>query len=186
MSYDAIVIGTSAGGIRALHKILAHFPDEMKQVVFIVQHIKSDSNGSFIESFNKDCALPVLEAQDKDFALAGHIYVAPPGYHLLINDDKSISLSLDDFVHYSRPSIDVLFESASEVYEDKLIGIILTGANQDGAAGLRAVKVNGGLTLVQHPDEAESAMMPRAAIEATEVDYVMELDEIGRFLSKLN
>ncbi len=113
MSYDAIVIGTSAGGIKALHRILSYFPCEMKQAVFIVQHIKSDSSSSFIERFNNDCALQVLEAKDKDFIMGAHIYVAPPGYHLLINDDKSISLSLDEYVHFSRPSIDVLFESAS-------------------------------------------------------------------------
>ncbi|MNI33801.1 Chemotaxis response regulator protein-glutamate methylesterase of group 3 operon [compost metagenome] len=115
----------------------------------------------------------------------GYVYLAPVGYHLLVELDQTLSLSVDPRVNYSRPSIDVLFESAAYVLEEHCIGIVLTGANHDGSAGLRAIKRNGGLAIVQDPESAEYRMMPQSAIETTEVDYVLTLKEMGLFLQKL-
>ena len=112
---------------------------------------------------------------DKEAIKPANVYFAPPNYHLLINDDKTFSLSIDDKVNYARPSIDVLFESAVDVYAPWLVGVILTGANNDGAQGLRLIKERGGLAIVQDPQTAESAYMPKAALEATQVDYVLPL-----------
>ena len=124
-------------------------------------------------------------AQDKEPVQAGTVYIAPPDYHLLLDRGPTLALSTDELVHYSRPSIDVLFESAADVYGKGLLGIILTGWNQDGADGLQAVHRAGGLTIVQNPDTAEAPVMPQAALARTAVDYILNLEEIAALLAAL-
>ena len=183
--YQIIVIGGSAGAMAALTKLLPVFPTGYPLPIVIAQHLHPWQDDYHLEHFGDQCALPVKEARDKESIEAGTIYFAPPNYHLLINDDKTFSLSIDDKVNYARPSIDVLFESAVDVYAPWLVGVILTGANNDGAEGLRLIKERGGLAIVQDPQTAESAYMPKAALAATKVDYVLPLPEIGKLLLEL-
>jgi two-component system, chemotaxis family, protein-glutamate methylesterase/glutaminase len=184
--YQAVVIGVSAGGIAALEKILPEIQKDCTLSVMIVQHITADGGNYLVEHFSSCCPLPVVGAEDKQSIESGTIYFAPANYHLLVERQKTFALSLDAKINYSRPSIDVLFETAAEAYCQRLVGVVLTGANADGAAGLARVKEMGGLTIVQSPDSAEVATMPRAAIESTQVDHVLKLHDIGSFLSKLN
>jgi two-component system chemotaxis response regulator CheB len=184
--YRLIVIGGSAGATAALTKLLPVFPATYPLPIVVVQHLHPLQDGSFSERFASQCALTVKEADDKEVIKAGHIYFAPPNYHLLIEEDKSFSLSIDEKVNYTRPSIDVLFASAVDAYGSGLIGIILTGANHDGAQGLRLIKERGGLTIVQDPRTAASAYMPRAALEATAVDHILSLQDIGSLLLEMS
>jgi len=184
--YEAIVVGTSAGGFHALSAMAAEFPESFSLPVIVVQHTKEDNDGFFASHLNSQSALWVKEADDKEAIRSGRLYLAPPGYHLLIEADRSFSLSVDPRVKYSRPSIDVLFNSAADVYQDNLIGVILTGANSDGSQGLRNIKGRGGLAIVQEPASAEVACMPREAIAATPVDHVLALQEIGPFLRQFH
>lgn len=184
-NYQIIVMGGSAGSTTALIELLPVFPASYPLPIVVVQHLHPLQEGYFAERFAERCALTIKEADDKEALKAGTIYFAPPNYHLLIEDDKTFSLSIDEKVNYSRPSIDVLFESAVDAYAPWLVGVILTGANNDGAQGLRLIKEKGGLTIVQDPRTAESSYMPKAAIEATSVDYVLPLHDVGRLLLKL-
>lgn len=184
--YQAVVIGVSAGGIAALEKILPNISKDCALSIMIVQHITADGGNYLVEHFSSSCALPVIGAEDKQAIEPGTIYFAPANYHLLVERQKSLALSVQAKVNYSRPSIDVLFETAADAFCKKLVGVVLTGANADGAAGLARVKKMGGLTVVQSPDTAEVATMPLAAIKSTKVDYVLRLSEIGPFLSGLN
>jgi two-component system chemotaxis response regulator CheB len=186
MPYEAAVIGTSAGGIEALKTILPPLPASFPLAIAIVQHRDSRSSGFLAEYLNRMCRITVSEAEDKEPLCAGHAYLAPAGYHLLIESDRSLSLSADARVNYSCPSIDVLFESAADAFEGSLVGIVLTGANADGAAGLKAIKARGGLAIVQNPETAESAAMPRAAIRAAAVDHVIELEALAPLLLRLS
>ena len=169
----------------ALTELLPVFPAGYPLPIVVAQHLHPWQDNYHLEHFGGQCALAVKEARDKEAIEAGNIYFAPPNYHLLINDDKTFSLSIDDKVNYARPSIDVLFESAVDVYAPWLVGLILTGANNDGAEGLRLIKESGGLAIVQDPQTAESGYMPKAALEATRVDYVLPLQEIGKLLLKI-
>ncbi len=181
--HRAVVIGLSAGGLNALHVLLPLIPMDFPLPLVVVQHVHPQQDRSFFESAGGLCLLPVREAEEKEPVVRGAVYFAPANYHLMIELDRSFSLSIDEKVNYSRPSIDVLFESAADVYGPGLIGIILTGASRDGAAGLRRIKENGGFTIVQDPVTAEFPVMPSAALDETEVDCVMNIQEIGRFLA---
>jgi len=180
--YDAIVIGASAGGFAALSEILPRLSKALPQAVVVVQHLHPDGGEYMVEFLSQHCPLPVKEAEDKEPVKPGVIYVAAARYHLLIERDRSFSLSIDDKVNYSRPSIDVLFESAAQTYGPKLIGVVLTGANADGAVGLATIKARGGLTIVQDPATAEVSFMPQAAIDGSQVDYVLDLNGIVTLL----
>ena len=180
--YEAIVIGTSAGGAAALAELLPVFPAAYPLPIVVVQHLHPLQESAAVVHYDRRCVLTIKEAAEKEPVRPGHVYLAPPNYHLLIEDDKTFSLSIDPKVNYSRPSIDVLFESAVDVYSPRLIGVILTGASHDGAQGLRLIKENGGLTVVQDPATAEVSYMPQAALQATRVDYVLPLAEIGQLL----
>jgi two-component system chemotaxis response regulator CheB len=180
--YQLIVIGGSAGSAAALTELLPVFPADYPLPIVVVQHLHPWQDDSFAERYVSRCALRVKVADEKEPVQAGSIYFAPANYHLLIEDDQTFSLSIDAKVNYSRPSIDVLFESAADACAPGLIGVILTGANNDGARGLRLIKQKGGLTIVQDPQTAESIYMPRAAIEATRVDYVLAVPDIGQLL----
>lgn len=183
--YRAVVIGVSAGGLEALGLILPMLPAELPVPVIVVQHLGAESDGFLARWLDQRCAVRVKEAEDKEKAEPGTVYLAPANYHLLLEDDASFALSLESQVNFSRPCIDLLFESAADVYGAELIGIILTGANDDGSRGLARIKEAGGLAIVQDPAGAEVATMPRAAIQASAVDFVLPLAAIGRFLANL-
>jgi two-component system chemotaxis response regulator CheB len=186
MSYEAVVIGVSAGGIEALRVILPALPASFPLPIAIVQHRNERGGGFLAEYLNQMSKVTVSEAEDKEPLCAGHAYLAPAGYHLLIEPDHSFSLSIDARVNFSCPSIDVLFESAADVFAESLIGIVLTGANADGAQGLKAVKARGGLAIVQDPKSAQAIAMPRAALQATAVDHVVDLKKIAPLLMQLS
>jgi two-component system, chemotaxis family, protein-glutamate methylesterase/glutaminase len=186
MHYEAVVIGVSAGGIEALKVILPALPKSFPLPVAIVQHRNERSGGFLAEYLNRSSGIAVSDAEDKEPLYAGHAYLAPAGYHLLIESDRSFSLSVDARVNYSCPSIDVLFESAADVFAESLIGIVLTGANADGAQGLKAIKSRGGLAIVQDPKTAQAIAMPHAALGATPVDYIVDLKEIAPLLIQMS
>ena len=181
----AIVIGASAGGWDALKTILGALPKDFPLAIMVVLHRHPHSDDYLEKSLDNDCAMGVKQADEKESILSGKVYFAPPNYHLLIEDVHALSLSVAPPVNYARPSVDVLFESAAYVYGDTLAGLVLTGANNDGAAGLKKIKETGGLTLVQAPETAQAAAMPRAAIAAADPDFVLPLGEIGAFIKEL-
>jgi two-component system, chemotaxis family, protein-glutamate methylesterase/glutaminase len=183
---DAIVIGASAGGIEALTVVLPALPAGLQAPVFIVLHLPRDKPSMLAEIFARKCALPVREAEDKDEVVPGTVYFAPNNYHLLVDKGPQLSLSVDDPVHHSRPSIDVLFESAVEIYGERLLGIILSGANDDGASGLAAIHDAGGLTIVQSPQTARAPNMALSALKLRPADWVLPLDEIAKLLRTLD
>jgi two-component system chemotaxis response regulator CheB len=176
---DAIVIGTSAGGVEALSMLLPALPASLRAAVLIVLHLPRERPSLLVEIFQPKCAVAVREAHDKEPVAPGTVYFAPPDYHLLVDDGPQLALSADEVVHFSRPSIDVLFESAADWYQHRLLGIILTGANEDGAAGLAAVHRAGGITIVQQPATAHASLMVESALQRTPVDMVLTLDEIA-------
>jgi two-component system chemotaxis response regulator CheB len=182
---EAVVIGASAGGVEALAVLLPALPDTFSASLFIVLHVPRERPSLLVEIFTGRCALPVREAEDKEPVEAGTVYFAPPDYHMLLEKNRHIALSADEPVHFSRPSIDVLFESAADVYADRLLGIILTGANQDGAAGLHAIHRAGGVTVVQKPDSAKVPLMIVSALQRSPADFVLSLEEIADLLAAL-
>jgi two-component system chemotaxis response regulator CheB len=181
-SAEAVVIGASAGALEALSVILPALPADYKLPLFIVVHVPPDKKSILAELFQDKCAIQVREAEDKEPISGGTAYFAPPDYHLLIETDKSLSLSDDEPVLYSRPSLDVLFESAADAYGAGLVAIVLTGANQDGAKGLRAVAEAGGTAIVQSPQGAYASAMPEAAIAECPAARVLSLKEIAIYL----
>ncbi|MDR3601726.1 MAG: chemotaxis protein CheB [Desulfosporosinus sp.] len=185
MGYRAIVIGSSTGGMEALRIILEVLPKDFPVPILVAQHISSHSDNYLAKFLDNVCKVSVKEAEEKEKASPGQVYLAPPNYHLLVEQDGLISLSVEARVSYARPSIDVLFESAAEAYNRDLIGIVLTGANSDGSRGLKKIKECHGLTIVQDPNTALAEAMPRAAIGATKVDYITPLTEIGQLLNKI-
>jgi two-component system chemotaxis response regulator CheB len=183
---DAVVIGASAGGIEALSVLLPALPAGLRPPVFIVLHLPRDRPSVLVEIFTPKCAVPIREAQDKEAVMPGTVYFAPSNYHLLVDDGPQLALSADDPVHHSRPSIDVLFESAMEIYNDRLLGIILSGANEDGASGLAAIHDAGGITVVQSPQTARAPHMVLSALKLRQADCVLALDEIAGMLRTLD
>lgn len=183
---DAIVIGTSAGGVEALSVLLPSLPAGLRAAVLIVLHLPRERPSLLVDIFAPKCALPVREAEDKEPVERGTIYFAPPDYHLLVDVGPRLALSADDPVNYSRPSIDVLFESAADVYEKRLLGIILTGASEDGALGLEAVRRAGGATIVQEPRSAQVGMMAESALKRGQADLVLSLEQLADLLRTLD
>lgn len=186
MPYKAVVIGASSGGLNALKAILPVLPEGFTMPIIIVLHIGAVSGSYWIEMLNNLCKLHVKEADEKEKIQQGYVYIAPPNYHLLIERDETLSLSIDKRVNFARPSIDVLFESAADVYKERLIGIILTGANNDGTEGVRKIKKYGGLVIAQDPETAESAVMPASAIEKSAVDHISSLGRVTELLMEIN
>lgn len=180
----AIVIGASAGGVQALTVLLPVLTAPV--AVFVVVHLPRERPSLLAEIFKARCALRVCEAEDKEPVQPGTIYFAPPDYHLLIDEGPALSLSVDEPVQHSRPSVDVLFETAADHYRDALMGIVLTGANQDGTAGLRAVQARGGLAIVQQPDTAQATLMPGSAAAACPLASVLTLEAIAQVLRDLD
>jgi two-component system chemotaxis response regulator CheB len=182
--YEIIVIGVSLGGLRALAVLLAGLPAAFPVPVVVAQHRHVESDQSLSAFLQQHSALAIHEVEDKQEILPGRVYLAPPDYHLLV-EAGSFALSTEAPVIHARPSIDVLFESAADSYGERVIGVILTGASDDGARGLAKIKRGGGLTLVQEPASAESAVMPAAAIAASEIDQILPLEQIAPFLVNL-
>jgi two-component system chemotaxis response regulator CheB len=182
---EAIVIGASAGGVEALLNILSPLREGYALPIIVVLHLPDERRSQLAEVFARRVSLPVLEARDKTPIEAGTLYFATPGYHLSVERDRSFSLSLEDRVHHSRPAIDYLFESAADAYGPTLAAVLLTGANRDGAHGLAQVKRNGGLTIVQDPDDAQVATMPRAALDFHRPDHILSVRGIGRLLVEM-
>jgi two-component system, chemotaxis family, protein-glutamate methylesterase/glutaminase len=185
MKYEAIVMGASAGGLLALSGILETLPADFPLPVIIVQHRLKSERALLEEVLQSKCRIRIREADEKETPAEGTVYLAPPGYHLLVEKNRSLSLSCEPPLHFSRPSIDILFETASEAYGKKLIGIILTGANNDGAAGMQSIRKHGGMTIAQNPASAQFPVMPQAAIAAGGIQYIFDLQEIRNFLSDI-
>jgi len=185
VAFEIVVVGASIGGLKALQSVLSGLPGDFSLPVVIVQHRGNDSDVGLYEYLARSSSLPVREPEDKEVVLPGNVYLAPRDYHLLI-EKRSFALSTDPPVTFARPSIDVLFESAADEYEKGVIGVILTGANRDGSRGLAKIKSRGGLTLVQEPASATCGEMPQAAIDLTEVDWILPLEEIAPQLDKLS
>jgi two-component system chemotaxis response regulator CheB len=185
MKYEAIVIGVSAGGMKALKTIFSSLLPDFALPVIIAQHRYPGTDNYLEKILDAQCQITVRQAEEKEKIEPGIIFIAPSNYHLLVEDDRTFSMSLEGRVNFARPSIDLLFNSAADVYGPKLIGIILTGANNDGSKGLKTIKERGGLTIVQDPETAEADSMPMAAIAKTKVDYIISLYEIGNFLNKI-
>jgi two-component system chemotaxis response regulator CheB len=184
VGYDIVVVGTSWGGLAALRTLVAGLPDSFQMAVTLVQHRHKDSDHLLRTLLQERSTLRVFEIEDKMPLEHGHIYVAPPNYHTLI-EPGYFSLSTDAPVRFSRPSIDVTFASAADSYAHRTVGIVLTGANEDGAEGLRRISDRGGFAIVQDPESAESRPMPEAARKAVPRARVMTLDGIAAFLAAL-
>jgi two-component system, chemotaxis family, protein-glutamate methylesterase/glutaminase len=186
MPYELVVIGASAGGLQAVGRVLAALPGEFALPIAVAQHRSSSSEeGDLSAMWQRDTALTVCEAEDKAPIVPGTVYVAPADYHLLVEARGQFALSTEAPLLWARPSIDILFQTASEAYREAVIGVILTGASHDGSQGLDAIRRRGGCALVQKPSTAEYDVMPAAAIAATAVNHVLELGELGRVLAAL-
>lgn len=183
--FAAVVIGASAGGVNALLEILPALPKSTPFPVVVVLHVMKGRQNQLAEVFQQRLAVRVLEAADKDELRPGTLYFAPAGYHLSVEEGGVLSLSQEEPVHFARPAIDITMQSAADVYGPALVGILLTGANQDGAAGMAAIGAAGGLTIVQDPAEAQVAVMPNEAIRLRQPDLVLTLQEIRSLLLKL-
>jgi len=181
----AVVIGASAGGVNALLEILPPLPKAYPYPIVTVLHVMKGRQNQLAEVFQQRLAIRVQDAGDKDELRPGTLYFAPAGYHLSVEDGGVLSLSQEEPVHFARPAIDITMASAADVYGPSLVGILLTGANQDGAAGLAAIGAAGGLTVVQDPAEAQVAVMPNEAIRLRQPDLVLTLQEIRSLLLKL-
>ncbi len=185
-----LVVGASWGGLQAIEILLSNLPKDFPLAIAIAQHRHRNAGELLCELLQGHSLLPVVEAEDKQTINPGYVYLAPADYHLLV-ESGSFALSTEAPVLYARPSIDLLFESAADAYTDRAIGVILTGANQDGSQGLAALKTRGGLAIVQEPTEAESSAMPTDALAklsagaATQVDYILPLTKIASCLMQL-
>jgi len=182
---DAIVIGTSAGGVEALSRILPSIPATLAAAILIVIHVPRERPSLLGEIFRAKCKLHVDEAVDKAEIKPGTIYFAPPDYHMLVDRGPQIALSVDEVVQFSRPSIDVLFESAADIYGARLLGVLLTGGNEDGAAGMAYIAQCGGSTILQDPAEAIAAAMPEGALKVMKPTHILRLDDIRNLLIAL-
>lgn len=182
---NAVAVGASAGGVEALLKILVGLPAPYPVPIVVVLHLPEDRPSLLPEILSYRLDLPAREAMDKQPIEAGTVYIAPPGYHLAVEGDRTFSLSGEMPVNFSRPSIDILMASAADVFGAGLLGILMTGANQDGAEGLAHIKARGGWTVVQHPDQAQVSTMPAAAIRRSPPDLILSLDDIHALLLKL-
>ena len=186
MAYELVVVGCSWGGLAALGRLLDHLPEDVDLPIVVAQHRGPDSlRGAFEATLRRGRPRPVVEVEDKDAIAPGRVYLAPPDYHLLV-EPGSFALSVDERVQHARPSIDVLFESAADAYGERVIGVVLTGANADGAAGLARIAERGGAAIVQDPATAEAPEMPTAALAAAPAATVLPLERIGPHVAELS
>ncbi len=185
LSPRVLVMGASAGGVTALQKALGALPAGLSIPVLVVLHLPRDRPSRIAELLDPECALVVREAEDKQPLQPGTVTFAPPDYHLLVEDEESVALSLDAPVLFSRPAVDPLFESAAAVFADRVLAILLTGASSDGSDGVAAVREAGGRAWVQCPDDAEASLMPASALQRAGADAVLTLDKICECLKEL-
>lgn len=183
---QALLIGASAGGVEALLQLLEDLPPDYRLPVVCLLHVPDRNDSLLADLLGRRLRLPVKEAEDKEYLRGGLVYVAPAGYHLSIENDHSFSLSREEPRHFSRPSIDILFESAADAYGAALAAALLTGANEDGAAGLLAIQQAGGLTLVQEPGDAQVPTMPEAALALLRPDFLLPLASMRLLLAELD
>lgn len=183
--YEAVVIGASAGSVDALSRILPSLPADYPLPIMIVVHVPPHKESVLAELLASKCQLKVCNAEDKEPLKGGNVYFAPADYHMLVEHEECLSLSNEEEVLFSRPSIDVLFQSAADVYGPALIGVILTGANNDGAEGLSIICKGGGYGIVQNPQKAYAAIMPEAAIKACPEARILDLEDISATLLEL-
>lgn len=183
---DAVVVGASAGGVDALLRLTAALPTPWHLPLIAVLHLPQDRESRLADIFSHRLPIPACEARDKAAVEAATLHFAPPGYHLFIEADRHFSLSCEPPVHFSRPSIDLLMSSAADAYGPRLAGLLLTGANEDGAQGLADVAAAGGLTAVQSPGEAMAPQMPQSALALRQPDYVLPLAQLRRLLILLD
>lgn len=179
--FDVVAIGTSAGGLNALSEVLRNLPRSFPSSIVVVQHLSPTHKSWMANLLGRCTRLPVKQAEHNEIMLPGTVYVAPPDEHLLVGPGK-IQLAHSQLVHFSRPSIDLLFESVAGTYGSRAIAVVLSGSGSDGAMGIRAIKEAGGTTIAQKPDEAEFSPMPAAAIETGCIDFVVPLEKIGQTL----
>ncbi len=185
LPFDVLALGASWGGVEVLSNLVAGLPENWRLPVVIVQHQHPYAGNALQRILSRQTTLPVIDVEDKDKMMPAHVYIAPANYHLLMEQDGSFSLSLEAPVKFSRPSIDVTFSSLSRVYQQRCIGVVLTGANDDGAEGTRVIKAGGGYTIAQQPESAEAPVMPAAAIATGAVDAVLTPPEIVPALLRL-
>lgn len=182
---QAVVIGASAGGVEALLTLTRNIRPGFRLPILVVLHLPEERSSQLAQVFQNRLPIPVREARDKEAIAPGTLYFAPAGYHLSVENDLSLSLSQEDKVFYSRPSIDILFTSAADAYGPGLAGMLLTGANDDGANGLARIKAFGGLTVIQNPQTAVAQAMPEAGLRLQTPDYLLSLTDIRALLTQL-
>jgi two-component system chemotaxis response regulator CheB len=180
--FKMIVVGVSAGGLNAMTSLLKDLPSDFPIPMVVVQHRSKDQRTLLEEVLQAKCRIQIKQADEKERPKKGTVYFAPADYHLLFEEDSCFSLSCDDPVNYSRPSIDILFETAADVFKKNVLAIILTGANNDGMKGMLKIRKKGGTTIAQKPASAEFSIMPQAAIDANAVQHVMDITEIKMLL----
>ncbi|MBT28752.1 MAG: chemotaxis protein CheB [Thalassobius sp.] len=186
VKYKAVVIGGSAGSFQPVTKILSSIPKDFPLPIFLCLHRLKHVRNGFVEALSIKSTKEVQEPFDKESIKRGSVYLAPANYHMSIELGNSISLSTEGMVNNSRPSIDITLDSAAYAYRDKLVGILLSGANKDGALGMKKIKDRGGLTIVQSPEESTINTMPTSALEATEIDMTLTTEEIVKYLIELD
>ena len=184
-SLDLVVIGGSAGAIEVISHMVTQLSNRLGPAIAVVIHMAQDARAMLPEILSASGRPLMKTAEDKEPIAPGTVYFAPPGYHLLIEEQRTFALSVDEPEHFSRPSIDVLFESAADAYGPRLAGVVLSGANTDGAAGLRAIAAAGGVTIVQRPSTAEAATMPEAALQASPHSHLVDAQELAQWLGSL-
>ncbi len=185
-SIELVVTGGSAGSLEALLRALPNLNTTIPFAIIIVLHRKSNADTTLVDILSSKTALPVVEINDKEPVIPGHIYLAPADYHLLVEKDRTLSLDYSEKVNFSRPSIDITFQTAAETYQDSLACLLMSGANADGAAGLEFVKSMEGITAVQSPATAEVPFMPQQALNRFKVDFIVDTDNIASFINGLS
>lgn len=182
---EALIIGGSAGSLEVLLRVLPELNPDLSFPIVIIIHRKHGADSLLPDLLATRTQLQVKEVEEKEFLLAGTIYIAPSDFHLLIEQDKSFSLDYSEKVNFSRPAIDVTFQTAAEVYQDKLVCLLLSGSNSDGVNGLKSVKNWGGMAAIQDPDSAQVAYMPQRAAAEVEIDHVLKVERMAEFINKI-
>lgn len=185
MADKYVIIGGSAGSFQIVLKLLEQLPKDYPYPIFLILHRLKDIRSGFIEALSTKCRLPIFEPNDKDIIQKGNIYLAPANYHMYFEFDNTISLSTEEPVNHSRPAIDISFMSSAHIFSNKVCGILLSGANKDGAMGIKAIKDNGGYTIVQDPKDAQIATMPQSAMSLFEPHKILNSEEIVNFVVKI-
>lgn len=184
--YKAIVIGGSAGSFQVITKILGNLPSDFELPIIMALHRLRNVRHGFVEALNIKSKIEVAEPTDKETVKKGRVYLAPANYHLCLEIGNTFSMSTEDLYNNSRPSIDLTMQSAAYVYREKLIGILLSGANKDGALGMKNIVTKGGLAIIQDPTECLIDTMPTSVLKLTKVDHILRVDAIVEFLLELN